>query len=149
MKSGPLRLLQLQSADSSFLVHRFVADVYTELILRFAKSINSASSTLFKAKTSPWAKGAGKKAPAANGKSSTPEEEPEEVDTDPKKLEWVVTPELKVAVVSVKLSAVSRCCPLIRCCLSAICRNSLERSHLLERGRGFGIRGLRQERDYS
>ncbi|KAK4047797.1 carnitine O-acetyltransferase yat1 [Microbotryomycetes sp. JL201] len=94
-------------------VLRFVADVYTELILRFAKSINSASTTLFKAKPSPWAKGAGKKAG-----SSEEEEEPEDVDTastsiglcsrmcsltslraqDPKKLEWVMTPELKVAV---------------------------------------------------
>ncbi|KAK4047276.1 carnitine O-acetyltransferase yat1 [Microbotryomycetes sp. JL221] len=78
-------------------VLRFVADVYTELILRFAKSINSASTTLFKAKTSPWAKGAGKR--AGNDENA---EEPEDVDTeshqDPKKLEWVMTPELKVAV---------------------------------------------------
>ncbi|KAM0787171.1 hypothetical protein ACM66B_006420 [Microbotryomycetes sp. NB124-2] len=75
-------------------VLRFVADVYTELILRFAKSINSASTTLFKAKPSPWAKGAGKK-PASKDEE---QEEPEDVDTDPKKLEWVMTPELKVAV---------------------------------------------------
>ncbi|KDE03214.1 carnitine O-acetyltransferase [Microbotryum lychnidis-dioicae p1A1 Lamole] len=75
-------------------VLRFVADVYTELILRFAKSINSASSTLFKAKVSPWATGGGKKLPA-KGQS---DEAPEDIDTAPKKLEWVMTPDLKVAV---------------------------------------------------
>ncbi|GAA5828545.1 hypothetical protein JCM11251_000843 [Rhodosporidiobolus azoricus] len=74
-------------------VLRYVADVYTELILRFARSINSASGTLFKAKLSPWAKGGpGKKGGVGEG------EEPEEVDIEPKKLEWVMTPELKLAV---------------------------------------------------
>ncbi|SCV67108.1 BQ2448_5754 [Microbotryum intermedium] len=72
-------------------VLRFVADVYTELILRFAKSINSASSTLFKAKFSPWATGGGRK----QGQN---DEAPEVIDTAPKKLEWVMTPDLKVAV---------------------------------------------------
>ncbi|GAA5978687.1 hypothetical protein JCM5350_002482 [Sporobolomyces pararoseus] len=73
-------------------VLRFVADVYTELILRFARSINSASGTLFKAKLSPWAKG-------GPGKKAAPEgETPEEPDTEPKKLEWIMTPELKQAV---------------------------------------------------
>ncbi|GAA5851677.1 hypothetical protein JCM5353_007307 [Sporobolomyces roseus] len=73
-------------------VLRFVADVYTELILRFARSINSASGTLFKAKLSPWAKG-------GPGKKAAPEGEvPEEPDTEPKKLDWIMTPELKLAV---------------------------------------------------
>ncbi|GAA6063319.1 hypothetical protein JCM10212_005487 [Sporobolomyces blumeae] len=73
-------------------VLRYVADVYTELILRFARSINSASGTLFKAKLSPWAKG-------GPGKKTAPEGEvPEELDTEPKKLEWIMTPELKLAV---------------------------------------------------
>ncbi|GAA5872876.1 hypothetical protein JCM1840_005875 [Sporobolomyces johnsonii] len=74
-------------------VLRFVADVYTELILRFARSINSASGTLFKAKVSPWAKGGpGKK------KGAFEDEMPEEIDTEPKKLEWIMTPELRMAV---------------------------------------------------
>ncbi|BGP28109.1 carnitine O-acetyltransferase [Rhodotorula toruloides] len=73
-------------------VLRFVGDIYTELILRFARSINSASGTLFKAKLSPWAKGGpGKKQPVEG-------EQPEVIDTEPKKLEWVMTPELKLAV---------------------------------------------------
>ncbi|GAA5932519.1 hypothetical protein JCM1841_000236 [Sporobolomyces salmonicolor] len=73
-------------------VLRFVADVYTELILRFARSINSASGTLFKAKLSPWAKGGPGKKQAVEG------EIPEEIDTEPKKLEWIMTPELRMAV---------------------------------------------------
>jgi len=77
-------------------VLRYAGDVYTELILRFAKSINSNATTLFKAKTSPWATGAGKKA-AANGNWS-PQEEPEELDTEPKKLDWSLTPELRTGI---------------------------------------------------
>ncbi|KAK4698581.1 carnitine O-acetyltransferase, partial [Phenoliferia sp. Uapishka_3] len=83
------------SAVDGHTVLRFVADVYTELILRFAKSINSGSSTLFKAQPSPWATGAGKKAPGSKGSVA---EEPEELDTAPKKLEWVMTSDLKMAV---------------------------------------------------
>jgi len=88
-------------------LNSFVADVYTELILRFARSINSASGTLFKAKLSPWAKG-------GPGKKAAPEGEiPEEPDTEPKKLDWIMTPELKLAVVRSNgfslLFTVSRC----------------------------------------
>lgn len=82
-------------------VLRFVADVYTELILRFAKSINSHSATLFKAKLSPWATGAGARKPSngrSDGKEEDDDEEREEIDTAPKKLEWVLSPELKLAV---------------------------------------------------
>ncbi|GAA6023450.1 hypothetical protein JCM10207_004418 [Rhodosporidiobolus poonsookiae] len=75
-------------------VLRFVADVYTELILRFARSINSASGTLFQSKLSPWAKGG----PGKKGAVAPEGEEPEEVDTEPKKLEWIMTSELKLAV---------------------------------------------------
>lgn len=42
---------------------------------------------------SPWATGGAKKA--------ITNETPEEIDTAPKKLEWSMTPELKLAVVSV------------------------------------------------
>ncbi|TNY21438.1 Choline/Carnitine o-acyltransferase-domain-containing protein [Rhodotorula diobovata] len=77
-------------------VLRYVADVYTELILRFARSINPAATGLFKAKLSPWAKGGpGKKAAP---KEDAKPEEPEEIDVAPKKLEWIMTPELKMAV---------------------------------------------------
>ena len=71
----------------------YVADVYTELILRFARSIKSGAGTLFKARLSPWATGGPGKKTAVEG------EEPEVVDTEPKKLEWSMSHELKMAVV--------------------------------------------------
>ncbi|KAG0142983.1 hypothetical protein CROQUDRAFT_49466 [Cronartium quercuum f. sp. fusiforme G11] len=64
------------SAVDGHTVLRFVGDVYTELILRFARSINSASRTLFKACSS----------------------KEEKVDYTPKKLEWVISSELKTAI---------------------------------------------------
>jgi carnitine O-acetyltransferase len=76
-------------------VLRYAGDVYTELILRFAKSINSNATTLFKAKLSPWATGAGKK---ANGTTNGHQEEEEEIDTEPKKMEWNLTPELRTGI---------------------------------------------------
>ena len=71
---------------------RFVSDIYCDLILRFAKTINSASATLFQAKLSPWAKGAARKPGAPS------EGRAEEPEVEPKKLEWIMTPELKLAV---------------------------------------------------
>lgn len=80
----------------AFSVLRYAGDIYTELILRFAKSINNNATTLFKAKLSPYATGAGKK---ANGSSKDAvEEEHEELDTEPKKLEWKLTPELRTGI---------------------------------------------------
>ena len=78
-------------------VLRFVADIYTELIMRFAKSINSATKSLFQAKVSPHAKGLG-------AKKTIPEEEggdegdEADYDTEPKKLEWNLTPEVRAAI---------------------------------------------------
>lgn len=96
--SGPF----FRSCSSRVLVScSYVADVYTELILRFARSINPAATGLFKAKLSPWAKGGpGKKAAP---KEDAKPEEPEEIDVAPKKLEWIMTPELKMAVVRPRL----------------------------------------------
>jgi hypothetical protein len=78
--SSRLSFPSLSCSSSLLAVNSFVADVYTELILRFAKSINSASATLFKAKISPWANGAGKKAPSSAGVNGI-QETPEEIDT--------------------------------------------------------------------
>lgn len=80
------------SAVDGHTVLRYVADVYTELILRFARSIKSGAGTLFKARLSPWATGGPGKKTAVEG------EEPEVVDTEPKKLEWSMSHELKMAV---------------------------------------------------
>lgn len=76
-------------------VLRFVADVYTELIMQFAKSIHSATKSLFQAKTSPHARGAGKKA-----------DQGDDVErsqaiiraTTPKKLEWALEQDLSDAI---------------------------------------------------
>lgn len=71
-------------------VLRYAADIYTELVLLFAKSINPSTPSLFKARPSPFAKG-----------SKTPREPNDveyEVDTNPKKLEWRLTPELRMGV---------------------------------------------------
>ncbi|KAL9940854.1 hypothetical protein V8E36_000342 [Tilletia maclaganii] len=91
-------------------VLRFVADIYTELIMRFAKSINSATQSLFKAKTSPYAKGIGGKRPVLfetpakqqqaqeEEEEEEEEEEPPEFETSPRKLEWDLTPQLRDAI---------------------------------------------------
>lgn len=72
-------------------VLRYAADIYTELVLLFAKSINPSTPSLFKAKLSPFAKG-----------SKTPREADDtiewEYDTSPKKLDWRLTRDLKLGV---------------------------------------------------
>ncbi|WFD32028.1 carnitine O-acetyltransferase [Malassezia sp. CBS 17886] len=73
------------SSTDGHTVLRFVADIYTELVLRFAHSINPATKSLFKAKTSPYARGAKHAAP--------PQRRRVELDnvalrTMPKRLEW-------------------------------------------------------------
>jgi len=86
-KNGAAGINFEHSAADGHTVLRFVADIYTELIMRFAKSINSATKSLFEAKTSPWARGGG-------GKPSEKEKEQQErfadaqAATAPKKLEW-------------------------------------------------------------
>jgi carnitine O-acetyltransferase len=84
------------SAVDGHTVLRFVGDVYTELILRFAKSINSNSRTLFKALPSPWAKPTGKKnLPNSSDQADLP---PEDITTTPKKLEWQLSNTLKASI---------------------------------------------------
>lgn len=71
-------------------VLRYAADIYTELVLLFAKSINPSTPSLFKAKLSPFAKG-----------SKTPRGDDDvecEADTNPKKLVWRLTPNLRAGV---------------------------------------------------
>jgi carnitine O-acetyltransferase len=65
-------------------VLRFASDVYTDTILRFARTINGQAPTLW-ASTSP---DPSKRDPDSFG----------DVDTTPHKLEWDMTPELKIAV---------------------------------------------------
>ena len=65
-------------------VLRFVSDIYTDTVLRFAKSINPAAPTLWKS-TSPD--------PAKRDPHSL-----ENIDTVPHKLEWRLTPELSTGI---------------------------------------------------
>ena len=65
-------------------VLRFASDVYTDTILRFARTINGQAPTLW-ATTSP---DPSKRDPESFG----------DVNTDPRKLEWDITPELSIAV---------------------------------------------------
>lgn len=73
-------------------VLRFAGDVYAELILRFAKSINNRTKSLFSAVTSPYARGSAKK-----GDDSAKIQEAELI-TAPKKLEWDLTADVAAAI---------------------------------------------------
>lgn len=65
-------------------VLRFVADIYTELILQFAKSINQSTKSLFHAEPSPNARGVDLKKPVRPSR--------EIIDkTLPKKIEWTLS----------------------------------------------------------
>lgn len=70
-------------------VLRYAADVYTELVLLYAKTINPSTPSLFKAKFSPFAKGS---------KTKPAEGEEADFETSPKKLEWKLKPELSAGV---------------------------------------------------
>ena len=65
-------------------VLRFASDIYTDTILRFARSINSAAPTLW-ASNSP---DPAKRDPDSFG----------DVDTTPHKIEWILTPELATGI---------------------------------------------------
>ncbi|KAG6855500.1 hypothetical protein H0H87_001987 [Tephrocybe sp. NHM501043] len=75
-------------------VLRFAADIFTEGLMLLARSINPSAPTLFHATLSPYAKayklkGPGRVASPTNGYT---------IDTTPKKLEWKMSPELRVGV---------------------------------------------------
>lgn len=72
-------------------VLRYCADIYTELVLLYAKSINPSTPSLFKAKLSPQSK---HYKPKADEKVETDED----LELQPKKLTWNLTPELKTGI---------------------------------------------------
>ncbi|KAG6811804.1 hypothetical protein H0H92_005727 [Tricholoma furcatifolium] len=76
-------------------VLRFAADIFTEGLMLLARSINPSAPTLFHASLSPHAKAYRTK--AANGRVASPPAE-YTIDTTPKKLEWNMSPELRVGV---------------------------------------------------
>ncbi|KAJ8519229.1 hypothetical protein ONZ45_g3779 [Pleurotus djamor] len=84
-------------------VLRFAADVYTEGLMLLARSINPSAPTLFHAPLSPYSKAyKPPKNASPNGHKSghsingTPLHE--KIDTAPKKLEWHLTPEVRVGI---------------------------------------------------
>ncbi|KAN0060394.1 carnitine O-acetyltransferase yat1 [Thecaphora frezii] len=79
-------------------VLRYVADIYTELIMRFAKSIHSSTKSLFQAKTSPYAKGAGRKPGTSPDEQEAKRLQEVEQATAPRKLEWTLTPQLAAGI---------------------------------------------------
>lgn len=72
-------------------VLRYAADIYTELVLLYAKTINPSTPSLFKAKFSPHAKGSKTKPEEGDGEGS-------DFETSPKKLEWKLAPEISAGV---------------------------------------------------
>ncbi|KIM28229.1 hypothetical protein M408DRAFT_329582 [Serendipita vermifera MAFF 305830] len=81
-------------------VLRFAADVFTEGLMLMARSINPAAPTLFHAKLSPHAKSykPSKHAPTNGSKSHGELQRKEDIDTNPKKLEWQLIPELRAGI---------------------------------------------------
>lgn len=70
-------------------VLRFAADIFTEGLMLLARSINPSAPTLFHAPLSPHAK-------ANKNRRASPTLDT--IDTTPKKLEWKMSPELRVGV---------------------------------------------------
>src|SRR5271167_1825865 len=77
-------LLTIDTGVDGHTVLRFASDIYTDTILRFARSINSAAPTLW-ASNSP---DPAKRDPESFG----------DVDTTPHKIEWILTPELATGI---------------------------------------------------
>ncbi|KAJ8093683.1 carnitine O-acetyltransferase yat1 [Marasmius tenuissimus] len=73
-------------------VLRFAADIFTEGLMLLARSINPSAPTLFHASLSPYAKSY---KPPKGQKKPPPKED---LDTTPKKLDWNLSPELRVNI---------------------------------------------------
>ncbi|KAF8650062.1 hypothetical protein AX16_005426 [Volvariella volvacea WC 439] len=79
-------------------VLRYAADIFTDGLMLLARSINPSAPTLFRAPLSPYAKSY-KPPRSSPGAPSNGKPQPREtIDTTPKKLEWIITPELKVEI---------------------------------------------------
>jgi carnitine O-acetyltransferase len=79
-------------------VPRFAADIFTDNLLLMARSINPKAPTLFKATLSPLSK-SGPKTKTVNADSGNVSPEPHHTfNTVPRKLEWNLTPEIKIGI---------------------------------------------------
>lgn len=89
----------LNSTERLFLLLRYAADIFTDNLLLMARSINPSAPTLFKAKLSPYSKSAkpqSKPAPSTTIRTSPGPRKA--IITVPHKLEWNLTPELKIGI---------------------------------------------------
>ncbi|KAF9518299.1 hypothetical protein BS47DRAFT_1371113 [Hydnum rufescens UP504] len=79
-------------------VLRFAADIFTDNLLLMARSINPKAPTLFKATLSPLSK-SGPKTKTVSADSGNVSPEPHHTfNTVPRKLEWNLTPEIKIGI---------------------------------------------------
>ena len=76
-------------------LNRFAADVFTECLMLLARSINPSAPTLFHAPLSTHAKSY---RPLRSADMPVPQSPAELIDTLPKKLEWKLSPELRVGI---------------------------------------------------
>ncbi|KIK90875.1 hypothetical protein PAXRUDRAFT_831305 [Paxillus rubicundulus Ve08.2h10] len=84
-------------------VLRFAADVFTEVLMLLARSINSSAPTLFHAPLSPYAKSykPSKSTPGKHGNTlstSSAISASDAYDTSPAKLMWTLTPQIRVGI---------------------------------------------------
>jgi carnitine O-acetyltransferase len=77
----------------SYVYTRFAADIFTEGLMLLARAINPSAPTLFHAPLSPHAQSY---KPPRSAKTSTTHAEL--IETLPKKLEWTLSPELRVGI---------------------------------------------------
>lgn len=79
-------------------VLRFAADVFTEGLMLLARAINPSAPTLFHAPLSQYAKSYKPPRGSPSGAGHKPTPSVSLIDTLPKKLDWTLTPELRVGI---------------------------------------------------
>ncbi|KAI3624896.1 YAT1 [Malassezia furfur] len=89
-KNGAAGVNFEHSSADGHTVLRFVGDIYTELILQFARSINPNTKSLFQAKISPFARSEARK----HKRASSDMLSDVQARTTPRRLEWTLTPRL-------------------------------------------------------
>lgn len=71
-------------------VLRYVSDIYTDTILRFAKTINSQTKSIFHSQNTQDASAPGRRGSASSGSSA--------FDGNPRRIEWNMTHDLTLGV---------------------------------------------------
>lgn len=90
---GPLQLVSpntLSLGVDGHTVLRYVSDIYTDTILRFAKTINSQTKSIFHSQNTQDASAPGRRGSASSGSSA--------FDSNPRRIEWNMTRDLTLGV---------------------------------------------------